>query len=50
MTRASCGAGIPRLDGRGRGDLINVIQVDVPKELSSGRAKLIEEPGQGLES
>jgi molecular chaperone DnaJ len=44
------GAGIPRLDGRGRGDLINVIQVDVPKELSSKAKKLIEELGKALES
>jgi molecular chaperone DnaJ len=44
------GAGIPRLDGRGRGDLINVIQVDVPKDLSSKAKKLIEELGRALES
>lgn len=28
------GFGVPRLDGRGRGDLIAVVQIDVPKKLS----------------
>jgi molecular chaperone DnaJ len=37
------GAGVPRLDGRGRGDLITVIQVDVPKELSERARELLEE-------
>jgi molecular chaperone DnaJ len=37
------GAGIPRLDGRGRGDLVCVVQIDVPKELSPKAKKLIEE-------
>lgn len=37
------GAGIPRLDGRGRGDLIAVIQVDVPKKLSRKAKKLLEQ-------
>lgn len=36
-------AGVPRLDGRGRGDLIAVIQVDVPKELSPRARELLEE-------
>ncbi|MFW6066800.1 MAG: molecular chaperone DnaJ [Myxococcota bacterium] len=36
-------AGIPRLDGRGRGDLIASIQVDVPKKLSRKAKKLVEE-------
>lgn len=36
-------AGIPRLDGRGRGDLVCVVQVDVPKELSARARELIEE-------
>ena len=30
--------GVPRLDGRGRGNLIAVVQIDVPKKLS-GKAK-----------
>lgn len=37
------GAGIPRLDGRGRGDLVCVVQIDVPKDLSPKAKKLIEE-------
>jgi molecular chaperone DnaJ len=37
------GAGIPRLDGRGRGDLITVVQVDVPKELSARAQELLED-------
>ncbi len=37
------GAGVPRLDGRGRGDLIAVVQVDVPKELSPRARELLEE-------
>ena len=35
--------GVPRLDGRGRGDMVCVIQVDVPKELSPRAKELIEE-------
>jgi molecular chaperone DnaJ len=42
------GAGIPRLDGRGRGDLIALIQVDVPKELSSRAKELLEELDETL--
>ncbi|MCB9613389.1 MAG: molecular chaperone DnaJ [Sandaracinus sp.] len=37
------GQGVPRLDGRGRGDLVCVVQVDVPKELSPKARELIEE-------
>jgi len=37
------GAGIPRLDGRGRGNLVVVLQVDVPKDLSSRARELLEE-------
>lgn len=36
------GSGIPRLDGRGRGDLVCVIQVDVPTELSPRARELVE--------
>jgi len=36
-------AGVPRLDGRGRGDLVCVVQVEVPKELSPKAEKLIRE-------
>jgi len=37
------GHGLPRLDGRGRGALIVVIQVDVPKELSDRARALLQE-------
>lgn len=36
-------AGITRLDGRGKGDLIVEIQIDVPKELSSRAKELVEQ-------
>ena len=42
-------AGIPRLDGRGRGDLVAVIQVDVPKKLSRRAKKLLQELDDTLE-
>lgn len=35
--------GIPRLDGRGRGSLVGVVQVDVPTVLSDRARKLIQE-------
>lgn len=35
--------GIPRLDGRGRGSLVAVIQVEVPTALSDRARKLLEE-------
>ncbi len=37
------GYGIPRLDGRGRGALIAVVQVDVPTELSARARELLQE-------
>lgn len=37
------GQGVPRLDGRGRGDLVCVVQVDVPKKLSAKAKKLLLE-------
>ncbi|MEO0321630.1 MAG: molecular chaperone DnaJ [Myxococcota bacterium] len=43
------GAGIPRLDGRGRGDLVCVVQVDVPKKLSARARTLIEELATSME-
>jgi molecular chaperone DnaJ len=42
------GAGLPHLDGRGRGDLVAVVQVDVPKELSDRARELIEQLRQTL--
>jgi molecular chaperone DnaJ len=35
--------GVPRLDGRGRGSLIAVVQVDVPTALSDRAKKLLQE-------
>ncbi len=35
------GKGVPRLDGRGRGDLHYIVQVDVPKKLSAKAKKLL---------
>ncbi|MFW6197603.1 MAG: molecular chaperone DnaJ [Myxococcota bacterium] len=43
-------AGIPRLDGRGRGDLICTVQVDVPTKLSRKAKKLIQELQEELGS
>ena len=40
--------GIPRLDGRGRGSLIGVVQVDVPTELSEHAKKLVRELDEEL--
>lgn len=37
------GQGIPRLDGRGRGSLVAVVQVDVPTSLSDRAKKLLRE-------
>ncbi|HEY8432022.1 MAG TPA: molecular chaperone DnaJ, partial [Sandaracinaceae bacterium] len=37
------GEGVPRLDGRGRGDLIALVQVDVPQKLSNKARQLLLE-------
>lgn len=37
------GEGVPRLDGRGRGALVVVIQVDIPTKLSDRAKKLLQE-------
>jgi molecular chaperone DnaJ len=37
------GQGVPRLDGRGRGQLAVVVDVDVPKSLSSRAKELLRE-------
>lgn len=42
------GAGMPRLQRKGRGDLICVVQVDVPRELSERARELIEELGETM--
>lgn len=42
------GFGVPRLDGRGRGDLIAVIQIDVPKKLSWKAKGLLKDLREAL--
>jgi molecular chaperone DnaJ len=42
------GHGIPRLDGRGRGSLIVVVQVAVPKALTTRARELVEQLGEEL--
>lgn len=37
------GAGVPRLNGRGRGDLICVVEVSVPKKLSREQKRLLKD-------
>lgn len=37
------GQGVPRLDGRGRGSLVAVVQVDVPTKLSDRAKKILRE-------
>jgi molecular chaperone DnaJ len=44
------GHGIPRLDGRGRGALVVVVQVDVPKALTARARELLEQLGAELHS
>ena len=36
-------AGVPRLGRHGRGDLVAVVELEVPKKLSRKAKKLIEE-------
>lgn len=44
------GQGVPRLDGRGRGSLVAVVQVDVPTALSDRAKKLLRELAEELEA
>ncbi|HJL18951.1 MAG TPA: molecular chaperone DnaJ [Sandaracinaceae bacterium LLY-WYZ-13_1] len=44
------GEGVPRLDGRGRGDLVVVAQVDVPQKLSTKARQLLLELQETFES
>jgi molecular chaperone DnaJ len=44
------GHGIPRLDGRGRGALVVVVQVDVPKAPTARARELLEQLGEELRS
>ena len=43
------GRGVPRLDGRGRGSLVVVVQVDVPKTLSDRAKTLLTELAEELD-
>jgi molecular chaperone DnaJ len=42
------GQGVPRLDGRGRGSVVVVVQVEVPTTLSARARELIEQLGSEL--
>lgn len=44
------GEGVPRLDGRGRGDLIAVVHIDVPQKLSTKAKQLLLELQNTFES
>ncbi|MEX2625454.1 MAG: molecular chaperone DnaJ [Ilumatobacteraceae bacterium] len=41
------GRGVPRLQGRGRGDLRAVVRVEVPTDLDDGEAELLREYARG---
>ena len=43
------GAGVPRLNGRGRGDLACVVEVTVPRKLSREQKRLLKELGRTLD-
>ena len=43
------GEGAPRRRGRGRGDVVCVVQVDVPKELSPRAKELIQKLAQSFQ-
>jgi molecular chaperone DnaJ len=43
------GFGVPRLDGRGRGNLIAVVQIEVPQKLSSKAKALLKDLRKELE-
>lgn len=43
------GFGVPRLDGRGRGNLVAIVQIDVPKKLSSKAKGLLKDLRRELE-
>jgi molecular chaperone DnaJ len=42
------GRGVPRLDGRGRGSLVIVVQIEVPTALTPRARELLEQLGQEL--
>jgi molecular chaperone DnaJ len=43
------GGGVPRLNGRGRGDLVCVVAVEVPKRLSREQKRLLKDLGRTLD-
>lgn len=43
------GEGMPRIDGRGRGDYVNIIRVQVPTKVSSRTKKILQELKASLE-
>jgi molecular chaperone DnaJ len=43
------GAGVPRLHGRGRGDLVCIVEVEVPKKLSREQKRLLKELDRSFE-
>jgi molecular chaperone DnaJ len=44
------GGGVPRLNGRGRGDLVCVIEIEVPKRLSREQKRLLKDLDRTFES
>lgn len=44
------GEGMPRIDGRGRGDYVNVVRVQVPTKVSSATKKILKELKAALEA
>lgn len=44
------GQGVPRLDGSGRGDLVTIVRIDVPKTLSKKARKLLADLQSTFES
>jgi DnaJ-class molecular chaperone len=42
--------GVPRLDGRGRGDLLVLLSIEVPTKLSAKAKKLLRELAEELAS
>jgi molecular chaperone DnaJ len=43
------GAGVPRLNGRGRGDLVCVVDIEVPKRLSREQKRLLKDLERSFE-
>ena len=43
------GGGVPRLNGRGRGDLVCLVEVEVPKRLSREQKRLLKDLGRSFD-